>query len=286
MPTRTRQGWLLICILAACSGTTATDRRQQDREHYAAGVADGDPQPRLAHCQAIEDPDLHGDCLGALVHLASELPGTSAQELCEGVRLSPWKEECFFVAAEQARKDGEIERAADLCLRTDLFLDDCSVHLWQQDLRNTILPEGIQILVEHHDVLEAFHARWAKKLNMGERFDRRFWDRAYQLAFERQGPLQIGACHRVPEDEQPTCLRAAEQTYRVRLERALGTRLNLATVCAMPPEEFTPEYAARRDGTLAAPNHPRLRELLKQSQIAWCSDDASPFIPKHAGVRP
>ncbi len=273
MSSHRRRDLLLVSLLVLGGCADQHEHGDEDRQHYAAGVGGTSPEERLAHCQAIEDPALRGDCLSLLATAVDQLASHTATELCESIASSPWKEECFFLAAEQARSDGAFEQAAKHCLRAGPFLEDCSVHLWQDQLRAALLPGGLESLLEHPEKVIAIHDRWSERLQLGEDFDRRFWDRCFQVALERQPSVDILACERMRPTWQEPCMRAAVQSYRARLQRALGMGGLHDEFCALSADELSTTSVARIRAMPAAPEHPRLTKLLALTQAHRCKGD-------------
>ncbi len=264
-------GLTLLVLLAACDGASTPTTGQADRAHYQAGLTRGDPQQRLEHCRAITDETLRSDCLTALAGRTAQLQDLDADVLCGEIQLVSWREECFFVAAEQARANKDLEGAASLCTKAGRFERDCSNHLWQRELRQAIHPGGIAILVERHDDVQAIHDRWAEAFGGSESFDKRFWEHCFQVAFERSVHIDMGACERVPETERETCLMSAETTYRGWLNEAMKVPANKIALCEADPSTLQPSGTATLLGTGSAPDHARLLDVLQRFQAIRCS---------------
>ncbi len=269
--------WPLPALLIACGGEPSLAQDQQDRVRYQAGIASGAPLLRLDQCRAVQDVTLRGDCLTALAPLAGEIEGLSAEDLCSEVQEESWRDECFFVAAEQAKQEEDLARAAQLCGRAGRFARDCSNHMWQQELRATIFPGGVRTLVQRHDQVQAIHDRWEQAFTEQGDFDKRFWEHCYQVAFERAPFLDIRGCEFVPEAEQEICLHSAETTYRAWLNQALDQGGAKAEFCALAPPSLLPSQVAPVLQTTTVPNHPRLTLVLLDFHAARCG-----FLLEHS----
>ena len=270
---------LLPALIAACGGDG--DRpvaiEQADRTHYQDGVTRGNPQDRLEHCRAIDEPVLRSDCLTALAPRAAALEALTVVELCDEIEVADWRDECFFVAAERARMVEDPAGAAALCGQAGRFSRDCSNHLWQRELRDTLHPGGVQNLVEHHEQAQAIHDHWASAFTQQVDFDTRFWEHCYQVAFERTQFLDIRACERVPALEQETCQTSAETTYRAWLNQALDRRGGRKEeLWQTDGATLLPSQATILLETARTPDHPRLIAVLRDFHTARCSATPKP----------
>jgi len=272
-------GLLLLTLLTACAGDSATADPQADRAHYQAGLTRGDTQQRLEHCRAVIDETLRSDCLTALAGRTAQLTDLDADVLCGEIQLESWRDECFFMAAEQARANNDLGGAATLCAKAGRFVRDCSNHLWQRELRQAIHPGGIAILVERHDDVQAIRDRWSEAFEGAEDFEKRFWEHCFQVAFERSRHIDIDACDRVPEAERETCLMSAETTYRGWLNEAMTAPESKTRLCATDRSTLQPSLSATLLQTGSAPDHPRLLDVLQRFHDTRCSRDRKGLPP-------
>jgi len=274
-----QNGLLLLTLTTACANGSATADLQADRANYQAGLTRGDAQQQLKHCRAVNDETLRSDCLTALAGLTAQLADVDADVLCGEIQLESWRDECFFVAAEQARANNDLSGAATLCAKAGRFVRDCSNHLWQRELRQAIHPGGIAILVKRHDDVQAIHDRWSEAFEGAEDFDKRFWEHCFQVAFERIRYIDIDACEHVPEAQRETCLMSAETTYRGWLNEALEVPESKTRLCATDRSTLQPSLTAPSLQTGSAPDHPRLLDVLQRFHDTRCSRNGRGLPP-------
>ncbi len=261
---------MLLAGLVACSGDGSSGDDQGDREHYLAGVTRGEPEQRLAHCRAIGDEALRSDCLSALASRTGVLEGVDPESLCAEIAEGQWRDECYFVAAERARTQSELERAAQLCAHAGIFMRDCSNHLWQLELRQAVGDDGIRVMVDDHDRVQVIHDRWVEAFGGQPELSKHFWQHAYQVAFERARHIAVGVCEQVPETERETCWMTAETSFRGWLNEAMKPPGHQDALCATERSELSPSWASATIGTGTAPDHPRLIQTLQHFQKARC----------------
>lgn len=256
----------LLLTLAGCAHPDATPH--QDRVHYQAGVSEGAPGDRLAHCRAIQEQALQGDCYAALAQDGEDIEGG---DLCGELPASLWRDECFFTAAERARATQDHDRAATLCMEAGRFLNDCSIHLWRGELRTALHPGGMRTLFEDRRSIDRIHDRWATLFADRARFDATFWEHCYQIAFERADFLPAGACDAMPATEQEACLAAAAQTYRRWLQQALDDPSHKRLLCDQPTGDLRPSAVGPALGLPGVPDGPAMVAVLQAFRDARCA---------------
>lgn len=209
---------------AACPGPQVSTPGGTDRDTYAALLADGtsDPAALLDRCATIRDADLAGDC--ALV-LAMRTAGQRKEPIanyCPRVPEGTWRHECWFMAAERARRDGDEAVAADLCTRAGPFVDDCGQHLWQTAVRTQARRHAGAPLVTLLEEAGRIHDAWSPLLAGSTDFEERFWSRVFQNAWEVRPVIDPTACDDLVPTQATRCRMAAAYTWSQRLDRLLG----------------------------------------------------------------
>lgn len=256
----------LLCLLLALACRAEPAGSEADR--YLRVVTDEalelEEGQRL--CGSLGDSDLRGDCMLALVgHVADRGEGERG-ELCRLVPEGTWRDECWFLAAEHARRAGQRELAAARCLESGRFRDDCGQHLWQSALRATIAPRAkgaaLPTYAEAIPRAEQLYRRWAPLLEEGTDMELRFWRRFYQNGFERRGWIEVARCDELEEPHAARCVAAAQHLYVQRLDTDLP-RLRMP-LCELRGHRGPAEQALR------AAAHPALDEALLQRQAERC----------------
>jgi hypothetical protein len=260
---------LALLIGAGCTAEPQDPRR--DRELYLAGLGPGSLELRREACRAIGDEELAGDCWVALVPAVEDEDAAGVRAHCRQLPASPWRDECFFAAAELARAALDYEGAAELCIAAGDFEDDCSVHLWQRELRSVLHPGGMQTLLARHDKAEGVHDRWAARFERREIFTQRFWEHCYQVAFEGAEQLDMTLCEAMPEPERPPCAEAAAQTFRFWLQQSLLQPDNKRILCSPGLDEAEIEALATALGMAPVVEHPRLARVLQDFRTERCA---------------
>lgn len=192
------------------------------------------PEPGLAACGAISDPDLSGDCALYVVSLEARRRDGQPARWCEAVPAGTWRDECWFVAAEAAKRSHKLDAAAQLCMEAGAFKDDCAQHLWQSEVRALVHRGGPAAFVDALPAAVAVYETWAPKLSETSDFDARFWAKFFQNGFEgRGGRVDLGHCDVLPAPYAERCVAAATEMY----DRELSPRLSDygLTVCALEP---------------------------------------------------
>ncbi len=273
----------LAGLLAACVGRPEAARRA---EAYAAALAAPlDPEDPLAPCAALAAADpaaraLRGDCEVDRALRADGDPG----RWCPAVHGSPWREECWFQAAEARQRAGDPAGAAELCRRTGPFLDDCAWHLAQEDLARLARRVPAERALARFSEARAAYAAWAPLLGEGTRFRRVFWRRFYGMAFAGRQPIRPSLCEALIPAEagpegRPACRLGAAEAFLDRLRARLDRPEARARLCAAAPD-LAASLAAL--GDVEAEDSPLLEAVLAERRAIAC--DGAPPPPEVSRV--
>jgi hypothetical protein len=190
----------------------------------------------LAACGAVGDDVLRGDCALHVVMTEARRPSGQPGALCARVPEGLWRAECWFVTAEHARKQQDVETAAAACVEAGPFAADCAQHLWQGEVHRLIHRAGSGAFAEKLPAARKIHARWSALFagmdDLGA-FDQRFWAKFYQNGFEGQGSfVDLAACDVLEDGDAGRCVEAGVEMYL----RELGPRMDQwrLDLCAEP----------------------------------------------------
>lgn len=248
----------LALLLSCGSGIPDTQR------HDAVLSAPLD-EVRLEDCAEIRSDDLRGDCQLYAAQVLGRTDGFG--ELCVGVDDGVWRDECYFLAAEQARRIGEDKRdAGRLCARSGRFANDCAQHLWQTGLKRTVdaNSDDLERVVTK---TRALYCYWEPVLGEDTDFRVRFWQRAFSGWYERHQELDPSMCDALEPAAADHCHRAAGGLYLRRLHMAAAQ--DPGVLCGPDPSV----QALSDRPNLAAVDTPLFQELLTL-QAAWaCSGE-------------
>jgi hypothetical protein len=195
----------------------------EDRALYlrALSAKSGDENARFALCDDIRDPQTRGDCALAVAVEGARRAREAIQDRCPRVPRGIWRSECYFMAAEHARRQGQPSVAARLCAEAIDFHDDCGQHLWQTSVRELVAGPGPQAfrdtLPEARHLYDAWHPLLAGETD----FEERFWRRFYQNAFEPREAIDLGACDVLDPADRDRCRASAADLYGRRVLMAL-----------------------------------------------------------------
>ncbi|NOY26284.1 MAG: hypothetical protein GXP62_10470 [Oligoflexia bacterium] len=202
----------------ACRPDPARDARLY-RQVLADPSVDG---PR---CAKVQDLALRGDCIAFLAGQRDVDGDLSADDLCGGAPKGMWRDECWFVSAEAARRGRHRKEAAAMCLRAGQFINDCGQHMWQSEVRVLVMPRRRGVIGPTFEELlpraQAVYARWAPLLEEGTDMAVRFWRRFYQNGFERAGWIDLGRCEGLPDDHRARCIDAGVKLMWARIDLEL-----------------------------------------------------------------
>lgn len=261
--------WPLL-LTTACSAPPVA----RDRDRYLAVLADPELEPSvgLGACAEISDDDLRGDCGLAVVSAEARRRGGAPERWCGEVEAGPWRDECYFVAAEAHRKRGREQSAAWLCGQAGRFVDDCGQHLWQTAVYSLVHnngPDGISAALPRARQL---YARWLPLLGETTDFKVRFWERYYQNGFEGLGTLDLRWCDRLDlEEDRSRCVAAAVKLY----DRELGPGIQRGRVNLCAQSLTSGEL---QDWVHAVPD-PRFDAAVDRRRVELCGGDTTPPPP-------
>ena len=121
-------GAVLGLLLSAC-GEEPAPSRTDDLRLYAALTSNADP----AACGQISDAGLRGECMSmAASALAAAGQEEAADAACEAMEASFWKDECWFLVADQAVTRGP--DVARRCGQAGRLRNQCLTHAFDREL--------------------------------------------------------------------------------------------------------------------------------------------------------
>jgi len=235
-----RTGWLGVLVGFGCASDTP-QHSAQDRATYQALVSDRRVEPAAGFqaCAQIVDPTLAGDCALHVASVEARRPSGRPARWCGEVPAGVWRDECWFVAAEQANRGGRAQEAADFCQKSQAFVDDCAQHLWQSEVRALVHRQGSRGFAHAIPAAQAVHARWQPLLGEQTDFEQRFWVKFFQNGFEGQGGfVDLAHCDALAALDPvhaSRCVDAGVQLY----DRDLDPRLSRSgtALCALTEGE-------------------------------------------------
>lgn len=241
--------------------------RDVDRYTDALALADSDPEAAMSVCRQILDEQLGPECAQVVALRAPKSFG-GAGRWCPEVPEGIWRDECWFMSAEASRKAGQTRYAAELCLKSGRFVDDCAQHLWQGEVHELIAGLGPQGFADRLPEAEALYQEWAPLLHANTDLSTRFWDKFFGNGFEAQGGVDLAWCEGLAARGE-ACV-AAGLAY---LERDLGPKLSQA--------RSTEAFCALEDPDAIAisawfPNRPdpRLDRVIRDRHAELCAVSA------------
>ncbi len=267
---------------AALLTLLACEQAPPDAQQHAAVLEAPPASVELGDCARIRSDDLRGECqLYWAFNLAGALklpPGERCEQL-DGI----WRDECFFLAAEQLRRSRADPRAAGaLCARAGRFGDDCGQHLWQTPVAQIAGRHARSLdLAGALEQATPVYCEWEPVLGEGTDFRSRFWSKLYGGVLERHDEVDLGHCDRLSDPAHvEACLGAARLLYLRRLHGYIT--LEPEFLCEQDP--LTVE-AVSGIANLAAVPHPDLQELLER-QHDWACVEREGGIPPGADHGP
>jgi hypothetical protein len=253
-----------------------------DAQLHAAVLEAPPASVELDDCADIRSEDLRGECqLYWAFNLGGQLklePGTRCAEL-EGV----WRDECFFLAAEQVRRRRSDPQAAGrLCAQAGRFGNDCGQHLWQTPVAQ-IAGRHARSLDLEGALKQAtpVYCEWDPVLGEGTDFRSRFWSKLYGGILERHAEVDLGHCDRLEDEAHAlACTEAAELLYLRRIHGYITHEPDF--LCDRDP--LTVESVSGV-ANLAAEPHPDLQRLLEE-QYDWACVERKGGLPPGKGGGP
>lgn len=216
----------------------------------------------IALCEGIRDPGSAGACAERVVVAvdgANKTPGARCERVPDGV----WREECYFQAAEIARRRGDTDEAGELCAKAGPFINDCGQHLWQSALKSIV--ESNDEPAERRERAERLYHLWEPVLGDSSDMASRFWQRFYQHQLEQDPQLSFDLCEGETGDDQVTCRKSVGQLYLGRIRAMVGSPRGPETLCALGPQGVAALAAA--PGLNVKP-HPAFDRVLA-GQVDW-----------------
>ena len=245
-----------------------------DAALYAQVVGQRAPDPArdLGRCRKLGDPALAGDCALVVATRGAEARREPPGTWCASVPDGTWRAECWFQAAEAARRRGGEERAAELCFQAGPFKDDCAQHLWQTQVHTLIRADrSTPDFVGKLAVAERIYGEWAPHLSESSDLETRFWAKYYQNGFETAGRVDLGWCDGLPEAHLARCVAAAEELVRRELAPDLDRSGGWAGFCALEH----PDSASAAAWLRLRPD-PRLDAVIAARHAEVCPARAQP----------
>ena len=147
--------WLLACT-------------PSDGQLYAQSAEATDLARASTLCGRIQDDDVRTECQGQLGREHASDP--AIEDHCASIQDDRWRDECFFLLAEEVWDAGETRDASRLCTRAGAYLGPCFMHLWAQHaagLKRELAPD--EAVVQYEGALA-----WAGE-HLTEDLERRGW---------------------------------------------------------------------------------------------------------------
>lgn len=128
----------MIWLLLSCTSPQRSDRAR----YLDSTLADRDEAAAI--CATIAGSDLRADCLihAAARHARSGDIGT-AQATCQTIDMALWRDECWFLTADDAGLIGEDALAA--CRESGRFRPHCQGHALGRAVQAVALPVGGEV---------------------------------------------------------------------------------------------------------------------------------------------
>lgn len=263
---------MLLWVFAACGATPA-----QDVKVYAALVGERNPDPDrdLPACARLTDPNLAGDCALTVAQRAANSRKVAPETWCGEVPAGTWRYECWFQAAETARRRGQEQKAAELCRESGPFINDCAQHLWQTRVHTLIRADGRRPdFVGRLGAAQAIYDEWAPLLGEHTDLESRFWSKYYQNGFESVGHVATAWCDGLPEAHHGRCLEAARDIVVRELAPNLDRHNAWASFCAL-----SPATSANTSVWLRLDPSPELDAVVEERQRTLCAVTAPAASP-------
>ena len=268
---------MLLWTLLSVWGCGAGSAPEPEAVRYTRLVTDPAPDPdsALAACAALSAASLQGDCGLTVARNAAASRQEAPETYCDRIADPVWSAECYFMAAEDHNEDGDAARAAALCVKSALFTDHCSQHLWQRSLRVLTWRDGSAAFARALPRARRLYAEWAPLLAEETDFPSRFWRRYYEGGFERDRWIDISACDALEDaaDEQ-LCRAAATTLYRRELQQSMHIPRAMQVLCASEPTSAA--LAATPVPQFRTTPAPELDAVVARFQRLRCTEDGEP----------
>lgn len=215
----------MIGVLLAWVACTPVTSPAQDARVFAEVLKAPKADGAMARCGEIGDPNTRGECqMKVALNRADQGAG------CGEVDAGLYFDECFFMAAEAARRRGAFDDAVRLCADSGVFLEDCQQHLWQGELRGVMV--GNAALTERYGRAKQVFCRWHGSFDDVAEFEQRFWDKAWNSALAGGRTIDVELCGELPEHQQERCEKAGASLLAARLDEVMVHADARQTLCA------------------------------------------------------
>lgn len=141
-----------LLLAAACAD------EPEDRELYRQALGELSAEALLT-CDRIVDEGLRGECRAGAAARMARKDITASREACAAIGDAVWREECFFLAADEAELIGR--PALETCAEAGRFADRCTQHAAHRDLAGRSLDTSLgreQLMrARVRDVVASYH---------------------------------------------------------------------------------------------------------------------------------
>ena len=213
----------MILWLLALGCTTPTSPAE-DARVFAEVLSNPRAPKAMEACSAIGDTNTQGEC-----QLKVALNHLDRADACAKVREGLYRDECFFLASEGARRKGNVDAAVTLCRGAGVFVPDCQQHLWQGDLRRVMM--GRSPFTERYTQAKAVYCEWSEEVGEAEDYEARFWDKAWNTALAGDKNLNIAPCAELSPTQRERCEKSGAHLLAARLDEIMVRPEARETLC-------------------------------------------------------
>ncbi|HJN75418.1 MAG TPA: hypothetical protein QGF58_15930 [Myxococcota bacterium] len=260
-----------LALLVACGGPS-------DTSLHAAVLAADLESVEVADCGTIRHEELRGECQLYAAFTVGSRRGEELGPRCDAVDEGVWRDECYFLAAEDLRRrQRDFAAAGALCARSSRFVDDCGQHLWQSP---------VKVIVDRHlatgDLESALaeatpvYCEWETILGEDSDIASRFWRKLFGGFFEHTRVLDTERCAPLDDVAEAHCRAAVAQVYLRRLHMLSVAEPDL--LCKSTASNKPSVEALRRLPNLQAEPDPLLQSLLEE-QHRWACELGEGGLP-------
>ena len=204
-------------VLGGCFSPTSP---AEDARLFADAMRNAADAESFAVCERIGDQQTRAECQFVVATDGATKAGEAPESRCQRVPRGVWRDECWFDAAETWRRQGDGDRAGELCVKSGRFSVDCRQHLYQSELRAAVHKVGVpfdQLLLEAKPV----YCRWAPVLSEADDFEQRFWTKAWHGAHFSQPDLDLTRCEVLARGDREYCEKAGAELLASEFARVL-----------------------------------------------------------------
>ena len=264
---------LLAWACASAPDAPAGLSEAQSARRYAELLTAENPRQALPGCAELPQPDVRGDCALSLVLQIRATERVDLGPLCPSVPEGAWRDECWFLHAEDAAERKRYPEAAQACEKAHSFKHDCGQHLWQSKLRRVVHMPRDQPLADRLRRARRLYARWEPHLGWSD-IDWRFWHYFFETVLEQSPGIDLRTCDALAEDLELRlrCRYAGGHLYLRRVWDHLHHQSERERFCAAPDLDVaaTEALLARAQ---ARPD-PLLEAVVAEQRAAVCGADA------------